>query len=83
MAYKITEECTACDVCKEECPNDAISEGDPVYTIDPNLCTECVGAHDEPQCAAVCPMDCCIPDSDHEETKEELLEKYQRLHPKA
>ena len=83
MALKINEECTACDVCREECPNDAITEGDPIYIIDPNLCTECAGAHDEPQCVSVCPMDCCIPDPDKEETKEELLEKYERLHPKA
>lgn len=81
MAYKITEECTACDVCREECPNEAISESDPIYVIDPNMCTECVGAHDEPQCAGVCPMDACVPDPDHEENREELLEKYKRLHP--
>lgn len=83
MALKINEECTACDVCREECPNDAITEGDPIYIIDPNLCTECIGAHDEPQCSSVCPMDCCIPDPDREETKEELFEKYERIHPKA
>ena len=83
MAYKINEECTACDVCREECPNNAISEGDPIYVIDPNLCTECIGAHDEAQCVSVCPMDACVPDADHEETKEELMEKYKRLHPEG
>jgi ferredoxin len=60
MAYTITDECIACDACLPECPNDAISEGDPIYTIDPELCTECEGHFDEPQCVAVCPVDCCV-----------------------
>jgi len=66
MAYKITEECIACDACLPECPNEAISEGDPIYVIDWEKCTECEGHHDEPQCASVCPIDdCCVPDPDH------------------
>ena len=60
MAYMITDECIACDACLPECPNDAISEGDPIYVINPDLCTECEGFHDEPQCVAVCPVDCCV-----------------------
>ena len=80
MALMINEECIACDVCVPECPNDAISEGDPIYIIDPNLCTECVGYFDEPQCVEVCPVDCIIPDPDHQETKEELLNKKKRIH---
>jgi ferredoxin len=80
MALIITEECIACDVCVPECPNDAISEGDPIYIIDPNLCTECVGFFDEPQCVEVCPVDCIIPDPDHQETKEELLNMKKRIH---
>lgn len=51
-----------------------------VYYIVPDKCTECVGFHDEPQCAAVCPVDCCVPDPDIRETKEELLNKKDRLH---
>lgn len=51
-----------------------------VYYIVPNKCTECVGFHEEPQCAAVCPVDCCVPDPDHKETKEELLAKKAKLH---
>lgn len=51
-----------------------------VYYIVPDKCTECVGFHDEPQCAAVCPVDCCVDDPDIRETKEELLAKKQRLH---
>ena len=42
----ITDECINCDVCEPECPNEAISMGDDIYIIDPNLCTECVGHHD-------------------------------------
>jgi len=80
MALMINEECIACDACVPECPNDAISEGDPIYIIDPNLCTECVGFFDEPQCIEVCPVDCIIPDPDHQETKEELLNMKKRIH---
>ncbi len=79
MAYKITEECISCGACEPECPNEAISEEEDIYVIDPEKCTECVGYFDESQCAAVCPVDCCIPDPDHKETKEELLEKKKRL----
>lgn len=51
-----------------------------VYYIVTDKCTECVGFHDEPQCAAVCPVDCCIDDEAHRETKEELLAKKQFMH---
>jgi ferredoxin len=53
---------------------------DDTYFIVTNKCTECVGFHEEPQCAAVCPVDCCVPDPDHEESKDLLLEKKQRMH---
>lgn len=65
MAYKITDECTACGLCEPECPVQAISEGDPIYLIDFNKCIECVGHFDEAQCVAVCPVDAPVPDSDH------------------
>lgn len=45
------------------------------FYIVPDKCTECVGFHDEPQCAAVCPVDCCVPDPNHVEDKEALLAK--------
>jgi ferredoxin len=51
-----------------------------VYYIVTDKCTECVGFHDEPQCAAVCPVDCCVDDEDARETKEELLAKKASLH---
>ena len=51
-----------------------------VYYITHNKCTECVGFHDEPQCAAVCPVDCCVPDPDHEEDNDTLLAKKAWLH---
>ncbi|MCS6928226.1 MAG: 4Fe-4S dicluster domain-containing protein [Saprospiraceae bacterium] len=50
------------------------------YYIVPDKCTECVGFHEEPQCAAVCPVDCCVPDPDRVETKEQLFAKKERLH---
>lgn len=62
------------------CPNEAISEGEERFIIDPDLCTECIGAHDEPQCTEICPVEACIPDPDHEEMREELQEKYKRIH---
>ncbi len=80
MALHILENCTACDACVIECPNEAITEGDPIYVIDAFKCTECVGAHDEPQCQLVCPVDLCIvPNPEFSETKEELQEKYDLL----
>ena len=51
-----------------------------VYYIVPDKCTECVGFHDEPQCAAVCPVDCCVDDPDHRETEEELTAKKEFMH---
>lgn len=51
-----------------------------VYYIVPDKCTECVGFHEEPQCAAVCPVDCCVPDPDREETEEILLKKKALMH---
>ena len=80
MAYKITEECINCGACEPECPNEAIFAGDEIYEIDPDKCTECVGAFDDSQCAAVCPVDCSIPDPDNKETREELESKYRKLH---
>lgn len=50
------------------------------YYIVPDKCTECVGFHDEPQCASVCPVDCCIADGAYSETKEELAAKKESLH---
>ena len=79
MALLITEECINCAVCEPECPNEAITEADPVYVIDPEKCTECVGHFDESQCVNVCPVDCCIPDPNHQEAREELMEKFHRL----
>ena len=79
MALIITEECINCAACEPECPNDAISAGDEIYEIDPDLCTECIGHFDESQCAAVCPVDCCVQDPDHKESKDELMAKFKRL----
>jgi ferredoxin len=80
VALMITDECTSCDACSSECPNEAISEGDTTHVIDPDRCTECVGAHDEPQCQLVCPVEAIVADPAHRESKEELQAKYERLH---
>lgn len=51
-----------------------------LYYIVPDKCTECQGFHDEPQCAAVCPVDCCVDDEDRRESEDELLSKKAFLH---
>ena len=81
MAFIITEDCNLCDACVEECPNEAITEGDDIYTIDALKCTECVGYFDEAQCAEVCPMECCLTDPENVENEATLLDKAKRLAP--
>ncbi len=81
MATMITEECINCGACEPECPNEAISEGDDVYIINPARCTECVGHFDEEQCAAVCPVDCCVSDPNVVEEEKTLLQRAKDLHP--
>ena len=61
MALEINDDCIACGACEPECPVSAISEGDPLYIIDQNVCVECDGYFDSPQCAEICPVDACIP----------------------
>ena len=77
MSLMITDECINCDVCEPECPNEAISQGETIYQIDPNKCTECIGHYDTPQCVEVCPVDCIITGA--EETEEQLTARYQQL----
>jgi len=79
VSLMITDECINCAVCEPECPNEAITEGDEIFEIDPNKCTECVGHFDEPQCRMVCPVDCIPNDPDKEESKDELQAKYNKL----
>ncbi len=57
MALFINETCINCGACEPECPVDAITEGDEFFEIDPDLCIECEGHFDEPQCKEVCPVD--------------------------
>jgi NAD-dependent dihydropyrimidine dehydrogenase PreA subunit len=80
MATTITDDCISCGACEPECPNNAISQADPIYIIDPQLCTECVGFHDYEACAAVCPVDCCVPDPKNVETEEVLIARARGLH---
>ncbi|TON27806.1 ferredoxin, partial [Vibrio parahaemolyticus] len=56
MALLITDKCINCDMCDPECPNGAISMGDSIFEIDPNLCTECKGHYEKPTCQSVCPI---------------------------
>lgn len=75
----ITDECINCDVCEPECPNNAIYQGEEIYEINPDLCTECVGHFDTPQCVEVCPIDCIPLNPQVVENKTQLLEKYYKL----
>jgi ferredoxin len=66
MAMMIVEECISCAACEPECPNTAISPGDAIFVINTELCTECVGAFDSPQCVTICPVEGSIlPDPQH------------------
>lgn len=79
MALMITDECINCDVCEPECPNTAIYQGEEIYEINPDLCTECVGHFDTPQCVQVCPVDCIPQDPGRQENHQQLYQKYLRL----
>ena len=98
MATTITSECINCGACEPECPNTAIYAGgvpwelngatnaaiaQDIYYIVPSKCTECVGFHDHEACAAVCPVDCCIPDPNNLETEAVLLARARELHPET
>jgi ferredoxin len=80
MALHITDECINCDLCPEECPNDAIALGAEIYEINADKCTECVGHFDEPSCVQVCPIECIVADPKRVETLDQLAEKYTKLH---
>jgi ferredoxin len=96
MATTITNECINCGACEPECPNSAIYAGavpweldgasgpaiaQDIYYIVPSKCTECVGFYDHEACAAVCPVDCCIPDPANLESEAVLLARARKLHP--
>ncbi len=79
MALMITDDCINCAVCEPECPNMAIFEGEEIFEIDADRCTECVGHFDEPQCQMVCPVDCIPVNPERIESKETLQQKYKKL----
>ena len=79
MSLIITDECINCDVCEPVCPNEAIYQGQEIYEINPDLCTECVGHFDSPQCVEVCPIDCIPLNPNVVESKAQLMNKYYQL----
>ncbi len=81
MATHITDECINCGACEPECPNEAISEGEDIYVIDPARCTECVGFHHTQQCTRVCPIECSVIDPNNAETEAVLFERAKKLQP--
>ena len=81
MAMTITAECINCGACEADCPNTAISQGDTIYLIDWEKCTECVGHSATATCVDVCPVDgAIIKDPNHVESEEQLQAKFERLH---
>ena len=81
MVVKITEECISCGACEPECPNKAISEGPSCYVVDPEKCTECIGSFPTQQCIQICPVGAVVFDEHRRESREELLERWRKLHP--
>ncbi|MFH0941512.1 MAG: YfhL family 4Fe-4S dicluster ferredoxin [Chloroflexota bacterium] len=81
MAYRISEDCEKCGSCEPECENQAISEGEEIYVIDPERCSECLGNFESPRCFEICPVAAPEPDTERKETKEQLLAKWHKLHP--
>ena len=81
MATRIDEDCINCGACEDECPNGAISMGEEIFVIDPDLCTECVGFSSEQMCALACPPDVCIQDPERIETEEALFARAKKVHP--
>ncbi len=79
MALIILEECISCDACVPPCPTHSITADDPIYIINPETCTECVGFAQTPTCVEACPVDCIIVDNAHIESDEALMEKYKKL----
>ena len=80
MATLINEDCINCGACEDECPNGAISMGDEIFVINPDLCTECVGSHGEQMCALACPPEACVQDPERVETEEGLSERAKTIH---
>lgn len=62
MALQINQLCVNCWACEPLCPNKAIYAAQPYFFIDPMKCTECTGDYDDPQCAAICPVEGAILD---------------------
>jgi ferredoxin len=83
MALLIQNNCTNCDMCEPECPNEAITFGEEIYEINPDLCTECFGFYEEPTCMKVCPINnCIIVDPERIESEEQLLAKFAEIYSK-
>lgn len=63
MSLRIVETCVSCWACEPLCPNGAVIAATPHFRIDPGKCGECLGDYDEPQCAAICPIEGAILDA--------------------
>jgi Fe-S-cluster-containing hydrogenase component 2 len=79
MSMTIQDTCINCGSCEPECPNQAISAGDPTFAVTAERCTECVGAADAPKCVEICPIEGCIV-TGTAEPREVLEARYAQLH---
>jgi len=80
MSMTIQDTCINCGSCEPECPNQAISAGDPTFVVTTERCTECVGAFDAPKCVEICPIEGCIV-TGAAEARGVLEARYAQLHP--
>jgi ferredoxin len=56
VSHRITEECIVCGACLVECPEQAITEGEDRFIVNPEKCSDCG------TCAEVCPVGACVPE---------------------
>lgn len=82
MSFMVTSDCISCGACEPVCPNHGIRNDQKrsIYVIDSDACIECVGFFSTPQCAVVCPMNCCLPDPNNVHTEEILFERAKAIH---
>jgi len=80
MAYFITQECISCGTCETKCPNRAIREGESIYLVASDKCTECLGFYDSPKCVETCPVNAVQLNKDLKEDYDQLMAKWRRLH---
>lgn len=78
MSHSINSKCVACDRCRVQCPQNAITRIDDRLSINPNLCNDCTSSYSVAQCAAVCPANACFPSLDPANYWDSWFNRYQQ-----